>query len=153
MRFWLHNQLAGLAICATRLFHSACQSILQSIFQNTGHHEQMSNTQTSSRSQTNVKLNFQIFPSQATTCAPQRNFYATVYLMDCCNTEISTVLFIPYHCDQLQFGKCFLWSSEVIQHNTATQWPGKFFPLWLFHEKKISLQTVLTLPWQTNVSF
>lgn len=117
MRFWLHNQLAGLAICATRLFHSACQSILQSIFQNAGHHEQMSNTQTSSRSQNNVKLNFKIFPSQTTTW----NFFARVYLMDCCDTEISTVLFISYHNDQLQL-IVFLFEalrsfSTILRHN------------------------------------
>lgn len=122
MRFWLHNQLAGLAICATRLFHSACQSILQSVFQNAGHHEQMSNTQTSSRSQTNVKLNFKIFPSQTTTCcAPQRNLYLKVYLMDCCDTEISTVLFISYRNDQLQL-VVFLFEalrsfSTILRHN------------------------------------
>lgn len=134
MRFQVHNQLAGLAICATRLFHSACQSILQSILQNSGHREQMSNTQTSTISQSMSSWILRFFLLRQLLCSSKklcsrvfeallwyRHFHCAVHLLSQRSTAVAVVVVVV------------VWSSEVNQHNTLTQWPWYFFPLCLFY--------------------
>lgn len=152
MRFQVHNQLAGFAICATRLFHSACQSILQSILQNSGHREQMSNTQTSSISQSMSSWILRYFLLRQLLCSLKKRLCKSIWGITviqkfslCCSSFITTIDCSCCCCCCLK-----LWGQSAQYADTMTLIFLPSVSLLLKMFSCLQPARVLTLPWHKN---